>query len=266
MHQWFSLTEAASLIRDNMTVAFGGMTIYRRPVAFVREMLRHSPRPQGLTLLCFTAGYESDLLVGAGCVSAVRSCYFGLESFGFAPMFTAAAQKGTIQIIEETEASLALGIRAGISGVGFMPSHAWVGTDLPRLRPDVQSVTDPYTGEDLMAFPAIHCDVAVIHGLERDRFGNVKINNNAGVDIELIYLADTVIFTVERMVDRVERSLDATLVPAPGADYLVHAPKGAWPTSCYPDYPIAGGEFMRYVDACNEGRFGDYLTELLNRE
>ncbi len=258
-----SLPEAAALVQDAQTIALGGMTVYRRPMAFVRELLRRQPRPSDLTLLCFTASLESDLLVGAGCVRTVRSVYFGLESFGLAPMFTAAAQNGSLHVMEETEASLAMGIRAGMSGVGFMPSRAWIGTDLPKLRPDVKTVTDPYSGEELMAFPAIHCDVAILHGLEGDSHGNVKINNNVGVDIELVYLAKTVIVTVERLVDRVERSLDSTLIPAPGATYIVHAPNGAWPTSCYPDYPVGGGEFLRYTDACNAGRFDDYLTAFI---
>jgi glutaconate CoA-transferase subunit A len=265
MHQWISLAEAASLVQDSQTIALGGMTVYRRPVAFVCELLRRVSRPKDLTLLCFTAGFESDLLVGAGCVGAVRSCYFGLEAFGFAPMFTDAAQKASIRVIEETEASIALGIRAGLSGVGFMPSRAWIGTDLPRLRPDVKTVTDPYSGEELMAFPAVHCDIAVLHALEGDQYGNVMINNNLGVDIELVYLADTVIVTVERIVERVEKSLDGMLLPSPGADYIVHTPRGAWPTSCYPYYPIAGAEFMEYVDSCNAGHFDDYLTALLQK-
>ena len=264
MYQQITISEAANLVQDCMTIALGGMTNYRRPTAFVRALLRRSPRPRDLTLLCFTAGYESDLLVGAGCVSTIRSCYFGLESFGFAPMFTEAAQKGTIKIIEETEASLALGIRAGISGVGFMPSHAWLGTDLPRLRPDVKTILDPYTDEELMAFPAIHCDIAVIHDLEGDQFGNVRVNTNVGVDMELVYLADKVIFTVEQLVTQSERSLDSLLIPAPGADFIAHAPNGAWPTSCYPLYPVAGGELMRYVDACNAGQFNTYLDEFLS--
>jgi glutaconate CoA-transferase subunit A len=263
MHQWLSLAEAAALVQDGQTVALGGMTVYRRPVAFAAELLRRSPRPKDLTLLCFTAGFESDLLVGGGCVSAVRSCYFGLESFGLAPMFTEAAQKGALRIIEETEASIAIGIRAGITKVGFMPSPAWVGTDLPKLRPDVKAVVDPYTGQELTAFPAIHCDVAVLHALEGDHYGNIKINNNLGVDVELVYLADTVVVTVERVVEKVERSLDGLLLPSPGADYLVHVPRGAWPTSCYPDYPVGGGAFMDYVDACNAGRFEAYLADFL---
>lgn len=264
MVSWLSLPDAAALVHDSHILALGGMTVYRRPVAFVRELLRRSPRPQDLTLLCFTAGIESDLLVGAGCVGTIRSAYFGLESFGFAPMFTQAAQLGTIRILEETEASLAMGIRAGLSGVGFMPSHAWIGTDLPRLRPDVQTIVDPYTGEQLMAFPALHCDVAVLHALEGDQHGNIRINNNVGVDLELVFLADTVIVTVERVVEQVEKSPDGMLIPAPGADVLVHAPRGAWPTSCYPDYPVAGGEFLRYIDACNAGQFDAYLSEFLS--
>ena len=39
--------------------------------------------------------------------------------FGLAPMFTERANRGEVQIIEETETSLVLGLRARVSGVGF---------------------------------------------------------------------------------------------------------------------------------------------------
>ncbi|PJF41635.1 MAG: CoA transferase subunit A [Chloroflexi bacterium] len=262
-HRYVTLSEAANLIHDNQTIALGGMTIYRRPVAFVRELLRREARPKNLTLLNFTAGFESDLLVGAGCVGIVRSVYFGLEAFGLAPMFTEAAQQGRINIMEETEASIVMGMRARMAGVGFMPSTAWIGTDLPKLRPDVKTVVDPYTGETLTAFPAIDLDVVILHGLEGDRHGNVTLNNNLGIDMELVYIADTVIVTVERIVDRIEKSIDRAILPAPGSDFIVHVPNGAWPTSCHPLYPVAGRELMRYVDACNAGNFDAYLAAFL---
>ncbi len=266
MAEWLSLQAAAALVQDGQTIALGGMTIYRRPVAFVRELLRRDPRPKALTLLCFTAGFESDLLVGAGCVKRVRSVYFGLESFGFAPMFTEKANRGEIEIVEETESSLAMGLRAQMAGVGFMPSTAWVGTDLPKLRPDVKTVIDPYSGEALTAFPAIPCDVAVLHGLEGDADSNVRLNNNLGIDLELVEVAETVIVTVERQVEQVKPSHEGLLIPAPGATHIALAPHGAYPTSCYPDYPVGGGEFMRYVDACNAGKFNDYLDEFLKQD
>ena len=127
--------------------AAGGSPLSPRPMAFalpLRQRFLREGAPRGLTLLAFTAGLESDLLIGAGLVRRIRSCYVGLEIFGLAPHFTAAAAAGRIEIVEETEASLAFGIRARLAGVGFMPSHAWQGTDLFRLRPDVRTVSDPW--------------------------------------------------------------------------------------------------------------------------
>jgi len=253
-----SLDEAAAQVQSSQTLALGGNMLYRRPVAFVRALLRRADPPRDLTLLAITASYESDLLVGAGMVSRTRTCYFGLEAFGFAPMFTAAVQAGRCAVIEETEASIAFGIRARMAGVGFMPSLAWQGTDLLALRPDVRTVADPYTGETLVAFPAIGCDVAVIHALAADRHGNARLNKNLGIDLELAVIAKTVIVTAEALIDRLdEADLPGTLV-----DAVVEAPRGAWPTSCYPHYAIAGGELLRYVDACAAGAFDAYRQSL----
>jgi hypothetical protein len=80
--------------------------------------------------------------------------------------------------------------------------------------------------------------------------------------MELIYIADVVIVTVERMVDKCERTTNSFLIPSPGVTYIAHAPRGAFPTSCYPDYLVSGGEFLRYIDACNAGQFEDYVAEI----
>lgn len=255
-----SIADAATLVKSGDTLALGGVTLYRRPMSFVRALLHRKPLPVDLTLLCFTAALESDLLVGAGCVRRIRTCYFGLESFGFAPNFSAAVAAGALEIIEESEASLALGIRATLQGVGFVAAAAWQGTDMLRLRPDVQSIADPYTGETLTAFPAITCDVAVLHALEADRTGNARLNANWGIDRELSVVAKTVIITAEEIVDRLTGEAQ---VLAPVVTAVVHAPRGAWPTSCYPCYPLGGGELMHYVDECAAGRFAPYLEDLL---
>lgn len=260
---YVTIEDAIAMIHNDMTIALGGMTLYRRPMGFVKALLRQETHPQNLTLLSFTGSMESDLLVGAGCVKAVRSAYFGLESFGLAPMFTQKVQSQDIKIIEETEASIVMGIRAQLSGVGFMPSRAWIGTDLPSLRPDVKKVTDPYTHEELIAFPAIPVDVAVIHGLAGDKHGNVLINNNLGIDMELVYVADTVIATVDTVVDELQLTTDGVILPFPGCDMVVHLPNGAKPSSCYPSYPLDGKTILDYVEACNGGKFDEFLTKFV---
>ena len=259
MSKLMSLVEAAALVQDGDTLALGGMTLYRRPVAFVRALLQRETPPRDLTLLCFTAGFESDLLVGAGLVKRVRTCYFGLEAFGLAPMFTRAATAGTLEVVEETEASLAFGLRATLAGVGFMPGQGWLGTDLLKVRSDVHVITDPYTGEDVVAFPAITCDVAVIHAPRADWAGNAVLGGNLAVDVELASVAGRVIVTAEEVVERLEGPIDLSGIPVTA---VVHAPRGAWPTSCYPLYPIGGEELLRYSELCPAG-FEEYLRGFL---
>ena len=243
-----TLNEAVALVPDGATLGLGGVTLYRRPMAFVlalRQRFAQTGSPHGLTLLAFTAGLESDLLVAAGMAARTRTCYFGLEAFGLAPAFTQAVGEGRLQVVEETEASLAFGLRAALAGVGFMPSSAWQGTDLLRLRPDVPSIQDPYTGETLTAFPAVRCDVAVVHALEADEEGNARIGGNPGVDPDLALVAGRVIVTAERVVPRLEQ---ADLI-GPTVHAVVEAPEGAWPTSCHPLYPLDGLALLDYVEA-----------------
>jgi glutaconate CoA-transferase subunit A len=236
------------------------MTLYRRPVAFVRALL--GTGATDLTLLSLTCGFESDLLVGAGRVRRLRTCYFGLEAFGLAPMFTQQATAGQVEVVEETEASLAFGLRATLAGVGFMPSLAWQGTDLPRARPDVKTVQDPYSDRNYTAFPALSLDVAVVHALVADPSGNAQVYGNLALDRELGLAAGQVIITAERLVDRLTGPLELAGV---GVDFVAEAPRGAWPTSCYPDYPLDGDELLDYVEACAAGQFEAYLDHFLAR-
>ncbi len=237
-----TLREAAALVRDGSVLALGGMTLYRRPVAFVRELLRRKTR--GLTLATLAGGFESDLLVGAGCVSTVRTCYLGLEIFGFAPMYTLRARE--LRIVEETEATFCGSFR------GSVPGRILRGTDILIDRPDIRP-----EGETIR-IPPIEADVAIIHALQADREGNARFVGNLACDIELAKTAKHTIVTAERIVERVDG-------PTIQAHAVVEAPRGSWPASCYPDYPFDGLELLRYVRACREGRFEDYLAEFLAR-
>jgi glutaconate CoA-transferase subunit A len=259
-----SIQEAAGLIQSGTTLALGGMTLYRRPMAFVRALLsqhQECGEPEDLTLLAFTAGLESDLLLGSGMISHTRTCYFGLEIFGLAPMFTYLANRGEIEVIEETEASLAFGLRAQMAGINFMPGRGWLGTDLPKLRPDVLKIIDPYSGEELMAFPAIKPDVAVIHALKTDWEGNAQIGDNHGVDVELALTAGSVIVTAEEIVPELKKADLA----APWVDAVVFAPLGAAPTSCHPLYPLDGEAILAYTEQVSDpDSWGKYIENLLS--
>jgi glutaconate CoA-transferase subunit A len=251
MDKRLTMHQAVDLVSSGACLGLGGLTLYRRPIMFVHALVRKymtTAEPKNLTLLAFTAGMESDLLVGAGMVSRVRSCYFGLEVFGLAPMFTYFANRGEIEVLEETEASLAGGLRAKLAGIGFMPGRAWLGTDLPKLRPDVKTILDPYTGEELMAFPAISPDICVIHALRADYHGNAQIGDNKGIDEELCLASETVIVTAEEIVPELAK---ADLV-SPFVTGVVLAPGGAQPTSCHPLYPLDGSAILAYTELVSD--------------
>jgi glutaconate CoA-transferase, subunit A len=251
-----TLDQVAGLVSDGQILGLGGMTIYRRPVGFVKALIRRKQPPRDVTLLSFTGGLASDMLIGAGIVKRTRCCYLGLEAFGFAPMFTTAVSAGTVEVIEESEASIANGLRARMAGTGFMPSTAWIGTDMLAVRPDVQTITDPYSGKLLTAFPAIGCDITVIHALRADRSGNTLLGGNPTIDFELANVSKIVIVTTEEVVESLPAPID---IPGHVVTAVVPLPNGAWPTSCYPLYPIDGEEILRYIAACNAGQFNEYV-------
>jgi glutaconate CoA-transferase subunit A len=90
-----SMEAAVERVPSGCILGLGGLTLYRRPVAFAQALIQHCRQkggPRDLTLVELTAGYESDLLVGAGMVSRVRSA-ISAKIFGLAPMFTYAASQ-----------------------------------------------------------------------------------------------------------------------------------------------------------------------------
>ena len=261
-----SLAAAAELVSADSMLALGGMTLYRRPMAFVRALLRryrNGKGPERVCLLSFAASLESDLLIGSGMITSIRTCYIGMEIFGLAPMFTALAGSGRFKIIEESENSIALGLHAAASGIGFMPGRGWQGTDMFKLRPDVKTITDPYTEETLTAYPSIKPDIAVIHALEADPEGNAVIGRHKSADEELAIAAKTVIITADKILPR----LDTADITAPFVHAVVEAPRGALPTSCHPLYALDGGAILEYLDLVSDlSSFDLYLDRYLDKE
>lgn len=262
MATWVSLSDARAQFAAGQVISIGGMTLYRRPCALVRELLASGAGD--LTLMSFTSGIESDLLVGAGRVSTVRSCYFGLEIFGLAPMFTRAASDGTIKLVEETEATLAQGFAARLNHLGFLPVQGLLGTDILSVRPDLKVLTCPYTGARHVAVPALAPDVALLHAATADEAGNVVLGGNLALDREIAQLARRVMISVDRVVPRgelPEGGVDLTL--STREVMLVKAEGGAWPTSCHPHYGLDGAALLAYVVSAGTGGFERYLAAFL---
>ena len=89
-----SMVDAARLIRPGMSLAVGGTTFSRKPMEFIRSLVRQGARE--LELYGFLASMDVDLLVGAGCVRATHCSYVGFEFLGMAPNFRRKAENNEI--------------------------------------------------------------------------------------------------------------------------------------------------------------------------
>ncbi|GAG87105.1 unnamed protein product, partial [marine sediment metagenome] len=198
----------------------------------------------------FVGGIDIDMLIAAGCASEVRSCFVGMEIFGMAPHYRKAVESGAIKISEESEATIALGLRASYLKVPFMPLKGIIGTDMPKVRDDIKQIEDPFgSGTQVMAVPKIDLDVAILHVPYADEYGNGNIAGAVWMDADMAKTAKKTIIICEKLVETEDiRYLPGKAqLPMQTTTAVVKIPFGAHPTSCYPIYTFDPLHIQRYL-------------------
>jgi glutaconate CoA-transferase subunit A len=153
-------------------------------------------------------------------------------------------------------------LQAGVMNVPFVPVRGLLHTDYMTIRPDFRAVPNPYDPrEEIAIVPAIAPDVAVFHGYRGDRFGNVVAAPSR--DAKLIAEASRItIATVEELSegDLSREPHTGALVPGIHVTAVVHAPRGAHPTSCPGHYGDDAEHIREYMDAARaDDTFRAYL-------
>ena len=231
-----TLAEAISLVHDGDTVALGGHTLRRHPMAAVAELVRQGRRD--LHLLGWNSGIDFDLLTAAGCVAIAETSYVGISVFGLARNFRRAVEAGQVEVREHSEISGLDMFRAGSMGLPFIASHVLLGTDVPPTNPRFSTVVDPFSGQTLTAVAAARPDVAIIHAHSADVHGNVQLDplhwpdNDA--DEFIGWAGTTTIVTVEQLVsdEEIRRNPERTILPRDAVACVVEVPYGAYPCAC----------------------------------
>ncbi|MCC6176283.1 MAG: hypothetical protein IT305_13335 [Chloroflexi bacterium] len=94
-----ALSQAARLVPDGATVAFGGSLLHRFPGAFARELARQERH--GLHFVKPSPGYDLDLLCRAGAVDEATVGIATMEAgLGMLPSFRSRAERGILQVHE----------------------------------------------------------------------------------------------------------------------------------------------------------------------
>jgi glutaconate CoA-transferase subunit A len=240
-----ALDEAVADLRSGMTIGIGGWGSRRKPMAFVRAMLRTDIKD--LTVVTY-GGPDLGLLCSAG---KVRRVYYGFVSLDsppfYDPWFAKARTTGAIEAREMDEGMLRCGLQAAAQRLPFLPIRAGLGSSVPDFwEGELQTVTSPYPApggghEKLIAMPALRLDAAFVHLNLGDSQGNAAYTGiDPYFDDLFLMAADKRYLSVERVVstDELVKAVppQALLVNRMMVDAVVEAPGGAHFTTAAPDY------------------------------
>ncbi|HYM90658.1 MAG TPA: CoA-transferase, partial [bacterium] len=181
MNKVVNSQDVVAEIHDGATVAIGGSSLSRKPMALVRALARSDRK--NLRLIVNVGGPEVDLLLGTGKVAELVYAFVGFEVMGLAPHFRRARQDGSVRFQEWTEFTVMAGLDATIKRVPFLPTHTGLGTDLLRVNTAFRTIQDPFEGQTLLAVPALRPDVALIHVNLADPQGNGVILGDGHMDV-----------------------------------------------------------------------------------
>ena len=248
MTQFLSLADAVGQnLKHSDIVAFEGFT-HLIPVAAAHEAIRQGIKD--LTLLRMTPDIVYDQMIGMGLARKVIFSYAGNPGVGLLRRMRDAIENQfprAIETVEHSHSAMAQAYEAGAAGLPLAVFRGYKGADLPKVNPEIKSITCPFTGEELAAVPAHRPDVTFIHAQKANRKGDVLIEGIIGVQKEAALAARRVVVTVEEVVSDF-RGLhpNLTILPNWTIDAIAVVPGGAHPSYTHGYYERDNATYLEW--------------------
>jgi glutaconate CoA-transferase, subunit A len=239
----------ARFIQDGDYIAMGGFGSVRIPSAVMHELVRSRRRGLGLSGHCST--HDFQILAAGECIDRCDISYVvGLEMRGLSPNARRFIESGAVRMAEWSNAGLAWRYKAAAMGVPFLPARVMLGSDTERYS-SAKEITCPYTGQTLLAVPALFPDVGIIHVHQADMYGNAQIDGISIVDLDLARASKHLILTAERIVstDAIRSEPGRTAIPFWLVDAVCLVPGGSYPGEMPYEYTSDEQHFREWVEA-----------------
>ncbi|MDO3399974.1 CoA-transferase [Mycolicibacterium neoaurum] len=235
-----TLDEAVASVESGMTIGIGGWGSRRKPMAFIRALLRTDVKD--LTVVTY-GGPDLGLLCSADKVKRVYYGFVSLDSPPFYdPWFAKARTSGAVEAREMDEGMLRCGLQAAAQRLPFLPIRAGLGSDVRTFWGDeLKTVKSPYDDQELIAMPALNLDAAFVHMNIGDERGNAAYTGIDPYFDDLFLMSATRRFLSVEKVVSTEELVKSTvpqqqLINRMMVDVVVEAPNGAHFTTNEPDY------------------------------
>ena len=257
------LNEAiGELVRDGDCVVLGAALESDIPFAAAYELIRQGKR--GLTIIAPISDMGTDLLIGAGCVAAIRGAWVGNMMGGTGYNYRRACETAVphgIKVHDYSNLSLAMALFAGASGLPYIPMRSLRGSDIAATNGEFLRGENPFAesgqgAEPVVLVPALIPDVAILSVQRADATGSCHHWGSRGVAQEAALAAKRVIILANEIVssDIIRSDPSRVLLPGYKVAAVCHAPAGQHPA------PMTG-TWRRDNDF-----FADYLARSKTRE
>ena len=257
----------ADAVRQNLnngdTVAFEGFT-HLIPHAAAHEAIRQGFRD--LTLVRMTPDVVYDQMVGLGMAKKLVFSYAGNPGVGLLRRVRDAVENGwpnRPEIEEHSHSAMANAYEAGAAGLPLAVFRGYKGAGLPAVNPNIRTIVDPFTGEELAAVPAVRPDVTFIHAQKASRRGDVLIEGIIGIQKEAVLAAKRAVVTVEEVVDDFsDVHPNACILPRWTVTAICVVPGGAHPSYAHGYYARDNASYLEWdVIASDHDRFHAWMEE-----
>lgn len=230
MSKLTTLYEAvARLVHDGDCIYAAGFT-HLIPFAAGHEIIRQKRRD--LVLARATPDLIYDQMVAAGCARKVIFSYSGNPGVGSLRVVRTEIEAGRLEWEEYSHFSMITRLTAGAAGLPFLPMNPTGAGDLERANPSYRRVKDPYSDRQVVAVPALHPDVAIVHVQRADADGNCHLWGIVGEQKEAAFAAQRVIVTAEEIVHPsvIRSDPNRTIIPGLIVSAVCHVPHCAHPS------------------------------------
>ena len=254
----------SSFVHDGDVIVIEGFT-HLICFAAAHEIIRQQRR--GLTVCRLTPDLIYDQLIGAGCVRKLVFSWAGNPGAGPLYAFRRAVEQSIphpLELEEYSHYGMVARLTAGAAGLPFYPLRNYMGSDLPRVNPQIKNVTCPFTGEKLAAVPALNPDAAIIHVQRADENGNAQVWGLLGVQKEAAFASRHTVVVAEEIVSEsvIRSDPNRTLIPGFIVDAVVCEPFGCHPSYAQGYYDRDNDFYVRWREISKDlARFQSYLDQ-----
>lgn len=275
------MTAAAAVARfvsDGDCLAMGGFVTNRRPYALVCEVIRQKRR--NLYLEGGSSGGDVDMLIGAGCVTAIMVSYIANSGYTMVSRrFRSAVERGEILFDDYSIDSQTIAYHGAALGLPYVPVKNTLGSDLaakwgmsreerakhPKLSPEKFLFQDnPFNpGEPLCLIPTPKIDVALVHAQLASPDGTCRIAGPVFQDIDIAMAAGRTIVSCEELVsnEEIRRHPELNSLSGLCVDAVTPLPYGAHPSQCFDCYDYDPALYQEYDQASRTDEGFDAFVE-----